>query len=45
MVHQWQAESGMPVDHGEEFRQKARQLGISPAAARDVEASGQAGLL
>lgn len=45
MVHQWQAESGMPVDHGAEFRQKARQLGISPAAARDVAASGQAGLL
>ncbi len=45
MVHQWQAASGMPVDHGEEFRQKARELGISPAAARDVEASGQAGLL
>ena len=45
MVHQWQTESGMPVDHGEEFRQKARQLGISPAAARDVEASGRAGLL
>ena len=45
MVHQWQAESGMPVDHGAEFRQKARQLGISPAAARDVAVSGQAGLL
>lgn len=34
MVHQWQAESGRPVDHGREFRSKARALGISPRAVR-----------
>ena len=32
MVHQWQAESGMPVDHGREFRCKAREVGIQPRA-------------
>jgi hypothetical protein len=28
MIHQWQAESGLPVDHGREFRAKAREVGI-----------------
>jgi len=32
MVHQWQAETGLPVDHGAEFRRKARELGITPRA-------------
>jgi hypothetical protein len=32
MVHQWQDETGMPIDHGPEFRRKARQVGITPAA-------------
>jgi len=32
MVHQWQAESGRAVDHGAEFRRKAREVGISPRA-------------
>ena len=32
MVHQWQAETGRPVDHGAEFRRKARELGITPRA-------------
>jgi hypothetical protein len=32
MVHQWQAETGRAVDHGAEFRRKARELGISPRA-------------
>ncbi len=32
MVHQWQYESGRPVDHGPDFRVRARQVGI-PAAA------------
>lgn len=36
MVHQWQHETGRPVDHGAEFRQKAREVGITPAARRDV---------
>lgn len=36
MIHQWQAESGLPVDHGPAFRRKARELEISPRARRDV---------
>ena len=36
MVHQWQDESGLPVDHGMAFRRKARALGITPAAKRAV---------
>jgi hypothetical protein len=34
MVHQWQAETGIPVDHGPTFRQKARQVGVLPGAKR-----------
>ena len=34
MVHQWQAESGLVVDHGPTFRRKARELGIEPQARR-----------
>jgi SprT-like family len=29
MVHQWQDESGGPVDHGSVFRRKARQVGLA----------------
>jgi hypothetical protein len=36
MVHQWQDEMGMKVDHGSEFRRKARDVGITPLARRDV---------
>ena len=36
MVHQWQHESGVPLDHGAGFRKKAREVGITPAARRDV---------
>jgi len=36
MVHQWQAESGLPLDHGSAFRAKARAVGISPGARRAV---------
>ena len=32
MVHQWQAEKGSRVDHGTEFRRKAREVGIVPRA-------------
>ena len=32
MIHQWQAETGRPVDHGSEFRRRARELGITPRA-------------
>jgi hypothetical protein len=36
MVHQWQDEQGMPVDHGPTFRAKARAVGITPLACRAV---------
>jgi hypothetical protein len=34
MVHQWQSEIGLPVDHGEAFRRRAAALGIEPRAWR-----------
>ncbi len=37
MVHQWQAESGLRVDHGPTFRRKAREVGVLPAARRPVQ--------
>jgi hypothetical protein len=43
MVHQWQAESGLPVDHGPLFREKARQVGVVASAKRRPEVSGGAG--
>jgi hypothetical protein len=36
MVHQWQAESGLRVDHGPTFRRKAVEVGVLPAAQRQV---------
>jgi len=36
MVHQWQDETGHPLDHGRLFRAKAREVGIQAAAKRDV---------
>jgi hypothetical protein len=36
MVHQWQAENGMPIDHGPEFRRKASEVGIDATARRVV---------
>jgi hypothetical protein len=41
MVHQWQAESGLPVDHGPGFRRKAAEVGVLPVAKRSL--SGTAG--
>jgi SprT-like family protein len=44
MVHQWQAETGLPVDHGRTFRRKAREVGVLPAAKRTISgAAGQRG--
>lgn len=40
MVHQWQAECGLPLDHGRAFRDKARELGIEPRARRSTVDSG-----
>lgn len=34
MIHQWQAESGLPLDHGSVFRRKAREVGIEARAIR-----------
>lgn len=34
MVHQWQDETGRPIDHGRGFRAKCRAVGIAPAATR-----------
>jgi len=36
MVHQWQDETGLSVDHGRQFRAKARAVGITPTARRNV---------
>lgn len=36
MVHQWQDEHGLVVDHGSSFRAKARAVGITPLACRAV---------
>jgi hypothetical protein len=36
MVHQWQDESGLSIDHGASFRRKAREVGITAAARRVV---------
>ena len=41
MVHQWQDESGLPIDHGREFRRKAREVGITARAARLVGAGSR----
>lgn len=37
MVHQWQAETGLPVDHGASFRGKAREVGVLPGAKRSLD--------
>ena len=36
MVHQWQDETGHPIDHGHLFRAKAREVGVAPSARRTV---------
>ncbi len=36
MVHQWQHESGLPIDHGLDFRRKCREVGALPRAKRTV---------
>lgn len=41
MVHQWQAETGVRVDHGAGFRKKALEVGIVPRAV--VPAPGVCG--
>jgi hypothetical protein len=41
MVHQWQAESGLRIDHGTTFRKKAREVGVIPAARRTITPAGR----
>lgn len=41
MVHQWQDESGLRVDHGPHFRRKAREVGIAPCATVAAEGSAR----
>ena len=36
MVHQWQAETGLAVDHGSTFRRKASEVGVAPSAFRPL---------
>ena len=36
MIHQWQDETGIEIDHGPVFRAKAREVGVTPAARRLV---------
>ena len=38
MVHQWQDERGLPIDHGRTFRAKAREVGIPASARRTIAA-------
>jgi hypothetical protein len=44
MIHQWQEESGLPVDHGTRFRARARAVGAVPRARRPVQASESRGI-
>lgn len=39
MVHQWQDENGHSLDHGQSFRRKAREVGISARATRPATPS------
>ena len=42
MVHQWQAEAGLPVNHRSGFRRKARDVGVLPLAKRTIGAAPRA---
>jgi hypothetical protein len=41
MVHQWQDETGHTIDHGPQFRAKAREVGVAPCARRTLSRSPQ----
>jgi hypothetical protein len=45
MVHQWQAESGLRVDHGIAFRRKAREVGIDDRAVSRADVGRAAAAL
>lgn len=40
MVHQWQDEAGLAIDHGATFRRMAREIGIVASAKREVAIVG-----
>ena len=42
MVHQWQGEVGLSVDHGPTFRRKAIEVGVEPCARRKLKSRGKA---
>ncbi len=44
MVHQWQAENGLPVDHGPDFRRKAAEVGVLPGARRTLRIAASSDL-
>jgi hypothetical protein len=44
-VHQWQAETGLPIDHGPAFRAKAAAVGIAPQARRELRSPSPASLV
>lgn len=44
MIHQWQAENGLPVDHGPGFRSKARAVGVLPRARQPARSPGIGGM-
>jgi hypothetical protein len=41
MVHQWQDQQGMALDHGQTFRDKAMEVGISARATRPAMGAAQ----
>jgi hypothetical protein len=43
MVHQWQAENGLEIDHGRQFRLKAIAVGIAPNARRELRPAARTG--
>lgn len=43
MVHQWQAEHGLEIDHGPAFRAKALEVGIAPHARRELRPAARTG--
>ena len=45
MVHQWQAETGLRIDHGGTFRRKAREVGVLPAAKRTLNGLRSSGAI
>ena len=45
MVHQWQAETGLPIDHGPTFRAKALAVGIAAQARRELREPAPAALV